>query len=314
MRKYLLLLLIATFAINIIAQPLIDDLELENSVIQVNYQKKSARLAVVMSAILPGAGSIYVNPKRWVGYIFPIIEGALIYGYISYRQDGTDQERAYEKFVNGEIITIVDPSNPDIPLYEGPRYNRAFQDMVQEYVAGVNTGDIYDLGTNGFFRLDDKNTQHFYEDVGKYNKYIYGWVDWYERYAYSGSGDYSLNYEDPLINWSSDADDVNHTVLDYTYTNDYYIDNDIDDPYNSLNTPMRAKYIQMRRDAQEKFDTANYFLYGMLLNRVVSSIDAGLAVKKYNKNYISQSNFQFNYAATTKNSRFTPMVFLTQRF
>lgn len=315
MRRYLLLILISTLAINIFAQPLIEDLEIENDLIQVNYQKKSAKLAVAMSAVLPGAGSIFVNPKRWVGYIFPIIEGALIYSYISYRQDATDQERAYEKFVNGEDITVTDPNGNVI--YEGPRYNRDFQNMVQAFVSDVNSADIYDVnGQNGYYRLDEKNTQHFYEDAGKYKKYIYGWVDWYEKYAYNGGEDpenpVSLmdGYTDPIINWSTSSDDFNHIILGYQITNDNYSE----DSYNGLNTTMRAQYIQMRRDAQEKYDSASLFLYGMVLNRVVSAIDAGLAVKKYNKNYISQSDFQFNYAATTKNDRFTPMVFFTQRF
>jgi hypothetical protein len=310
MKKHLLLLLISALTINIFAQPLIEDLEIENSVIQVNYQKKSAKLAVLMSAILPGAGSVYVNPNRWVGYIFPIIEGALIYSYFSYRKDATDQERAYEKYVNGENITVTDPVSGAV-IYEGPRYNRDFQNMVQGFVADINTADIYDVdGKNGYYRLDEDNTQHFFEDVGKYKKYIYGWVDWYEKYAYNGTGSLADGYIDPLINWSTSSDDFNHVILGYDITNPNFTT----DSYNGFNTESRAKYIQMRRDAQEKYDTATLFLYGMVLNRVVSAVDAGLAVQKYNKNYISQSNFQFNYAATTKNDRFTPMVFLTQRF
>lgn len=309
-RKFLLLGLISALTINIFAQPLIDDLELENSVIQVNYQKKSAKIAVMMSSILPGAGSVYVNPKRWVGYIFPIIEGALIYSYISYRQDATDQERAYEKYVNGENITLTDPVTGTV-IYEGPRYNREFQNMVQSFVAGINSTDIYDVdGQNGYYRLDAQNTQHFFEDVGKYKKYIYGWVDWYEKYAYAGEGTLVAGYVDPVINWSTNSEDFNHIILGYDIINPNYTE----DQYDGFNTPTRAKYIQMRRDAQDKYDSATFFLYGMVLNRVVSAIDAGLAVKKYNKNYISQSDFQFNYAATTKNDRFTPMVFLTKRF
>lgn len=315
MRKYLLLIIILISGINIVAQPLIDDLELDDSVIQVNYQKKSTRLAVTMSAILPGAGSIYVDPTRWVGYIFPIIEGALLYGYISYKQDATDQERAYEKYVNGETITLYDPVSGQ-EIYSGPRYNREFQSAVETFVSNVNTSDIYDVQDqqNAFFRLDQQDTQHFYEDVGKYNKYIYGWADWYERYAYDGSGQLEDSETDPIVQWSTGSDDPNHTILGYDLTNQYYIDNGYENTDNGVFSAMRAEYIQMRRDAQEKYDSASYFLYGMVLNRVISSIDAGLAVKKYNKNYISQSNFQWNYAATTKNDRLTPMVFFTQRF
>ncbi len=309
MRKYLLILLMVTLTLNIFAQPLIDDLELENSVIQVNYQKKSTKLAVTMSAILPGAGSIYVNPSRWVGYIFPVIEGALIYGYISARQEAIDQERDYERYVNGENITLYDPQSGQ-EIYSGPRYNREFQSIVESYVSDINSDDIYDLGINGFYRLDQQNTQHFYEDVGKYNKYIYGWADWYERYAYNGQGSLSEGSVDPIVLWSSDSEDINHTIIGYELTNEHYSEN-IDDGYYS---PMRSEYIQMRKDTQDQYNKADYFLYGMLLNRVVSAIDAGLAVQRYNKNYISQSNFKFNYAATSKNDRFTPMIFISQRF
>ncbi len=309
MKKYLFILIIASLSLNIFAQPLIDDLELENNVIQVNYQKKSTKLAITMSAILPGAGSIYVNPSRWVGYIFPIIEGALIYGYVSARQDAIDQERAYEKYVNGENISLYDPVSGQ-EIYSGPRYNRQFQSIVESYVSDLNTADIYDLGVNGFYRLDQQNTQHFYEDVGKYNKYIYGWADWYERYAYNGQGNLNEGAVKPIVLWNTDAEDINHTIIGYELTNDNYTENINDGVY----SPMREKYIQMRKDAQDQYSKADYFLYGMLLNRLVSAVDAGLAVQRYNKNYISQSNFQFNYAATSKDDRFTPMLFISQRF
>lgn len=303
--------------INIWAQPLIDNLELENSVININYQKKSARLAAVMSAVLPGAGSIYANPKRWVGYIFPILEGAMIYGYVSYRQDGKDQERAYERYVNQETIKLYDPNSHEL-IYEGPRYNRDFQNKVQKFVAEVNPHDMYDLsevGKPGFYRLDETNSQHFYEDVGKYEKYVYGWADWYEKYAYSGSGEMldengniTDSYLDPVIQWSTNANDPEHKILGYDIVNPNYLNG------NHPASAMRAKYIQMRFDAEDKYSEADLFLYGMLLNRVVSAIDASFAVKKYNRNYITQSNFQFNYYATAKNDRFTPMVSFTQRF
>lgn len=303
--------------INIWSQPLIDNLDLGNSVININYQKKNARLAAVMSAVLPGAGSIYANPKRWVGYVFPLIEGAMIYGYLSFKQNGKDQEKAYERYVNQETIKLYDPNTQEL-IYEGPRYNRDFQNKVQKFVAEVNPHDMYDLTVGnrpGFYRLDEKNTQHFYEDVGKYEKYVFGWADWYEKYAYAGSGlmhdgsdVVADNYLDPLIQWSTSASDPEHKILGFEIVNPNYSSGD----YSA--SAMRAKYIQMRFDAEDKYTEADLFLYGMLLNRVVSAIDASFAVKKYNRNYITQSNFQFNYYATTKNDRFTPMVSFTQRF
>lgn len=314
MKKQILLIILTIISLGIMAQPLIDNLELDNSVIQVNYQKKSARLAAAMSVVLPGAGSVYVNPKRWVGYIFPILEGAMIYGYVSYRQDAKDQEKAYERYVNQETIQILDPQTQAV-IYEGPRYNREFQKVVQEFISDVNPHDIYDCFSDksGFYRLDEKNTQHFYEDVAKYDKYVFGWADWYERYAYSGSGSMNspTNYVEPVVQWSTTASDPQHKVLGYHVVNPNYGDGTTFDPAISA---MRAKYIQMRFDAEDKYSEADLFLYGMLLNRLVSAVDASLAVKRYNQDYISQSNFKINYYATAKNDRFTPMLSFTQRF
>ena len=305
MKRSVLLIVICLLILSISAEPTIDNLKLENDIIEVNYQKKSAKLAILMSLVVPGAGSIYADYGRWTGYIFPIIDAAMIYGFYKFDAMGHDDERDYEKYVNGETITLVDPAtNQDI--YVGPRYNRDFQTVVQEYISQVNDNDIYDVyenvdDQNAFYRLDEDNTQHFYEDVGKYDKYVYGWADWYEQYAVEDEhGDVFVD-----LQWSTTAVDINHTLLGFKHP---------DETWDAPQSNMRGEYIQMRRDAQDKFDTAEYFLYGMLVNRVAASVDAYYSVKRQNRDYLTQSNFQINYYATMYNENMTPMLSITQRF
>ncbi|OQY36933.1 MAG: hypothetical protein B6226_05810 [Candidatus Cloacimonetes bacterium 4572_65] len=271
--------------------------------------------SLLSSLIFPGVGSIYAKPNRWVGYIFPIIEGALLYGHYHFEAEGDSQEKAYEKYVNGENIELLDPVTQEV-IYSGPRYNRDFQHVVQQHISDINVEDIYDVKANkaGFFRLDLEDTQHFYEDVGKYDKYVFGWADWYEKYAYSGNGSMTdnANYSSPIWIWDTNADDNNHHLLGNEVVNPNH--DPTEGSYEPLYSDLRKSYIKMRKDAELEYDKSTYFLFGMLLNRAVSAVDAYSVVKKHNKNYLTQSNFKFNYAATIVDEQFTPMIYLSQRF
>ena len=50
--------------------------------------------------------------------------------------------------------------------YSRDRQHRVEQDLINHPTAA------HSIYVAGHFRLDDDNTQHFYEDIGKYNKYI----------------------------------------------------------------------------------------------------------------------------------------------
>ena len=49
----------------------------------------------------------------------------------------------------------------------------------------MNNSSFYDE----HFRLDDTNTQHFYEDIGKYPRYVFGWTDWFQIYSKNNNGE-----------------------------------------------------------------------------------------------------------------------------
>ena len=71
----------------------------------INFEKKDARLAMLYSAVLPGAGQFYANPSAVITYIFPILEVAMIGGMIYYDKQRDEKTKDYEKYANVEIFT-----------------------------------------------------------------------------------------------------------------------------------------------------------------------------------------------------------------
>ncbi len=324
-RRLFLIMLCTMFVWTLCAQNIFDDPDtLKNDIIKVNYQRKNAKLAMLMSAILPGAGQYYADKKSITTYIFPIIEAGLIYGYIDYTNKGHDLEHKYQKYATGETITIK--NNDDVVIYTGPRYNTIFQfgylnsssvliQGLQQNLAGIYTDDIYD---NIYFKWNPQNmefNQHFYEDIGKYNKYIFGWADWYQVYAYNGQG--TIDWQNasfvPVPNAPNWAWNSNHTIWLGNYpTNPENIipGQSYDEPYSAL----RAKYINMRKDAEVKFDKATDINFAIVMNHLVSSLDAIRVTHKFNRNYLSQNEMHFNYRTTLYNSHFTPMLTFCKEF
>ena len=135
---------------------------------KINANHKSAKKAMLLSSIFPGSGEFYVSKKSITAYIFPVLEVGFWTGYLYYNQKGDDEENKYKK-------------------YADEYYDRDKQFHTQRLLIDVHEGtdDVYDdghqdeWGNGGLFRLDKQNTQHFYEDIAKYDKYVFGWQDWY---------------------------------------------------------------------------------------------------------------------------------------
>jgi hypothetical protein len=326
MNRYILLLItlvIVLAAVDLIAQtsnPL-DDMLLEdskpvrkstnitksdsltNDIIRVNYEKKNAKLAMLMSAIVPGAGQFYVSKSNISAYIYPVIELALIGGMIYYDKQGDDKTKDYKKYVT-ETITL----DLNGYTYTGSRYRRDFQSSVETILKNVHSADIYD---NIFFSLDNTDTQHFFEDIGKYNKYVFGWVDWYSTYAEAQPLPYGapvnpnptfiftfmsppLDAADPRINSAS-----NKWLYNVPLNGD---------SWDSPSSELRNEYVKMRKDAEAEYRTGHYLGFGLALNHIVSAIDAARVTNKANSLYLSDSNVKFHYYADLSNGNVTPML------
>jgi len=192
----------------------------------------------------------------------------------------------------------------------------------------VGWGGHLDSADNSFydthFRLDGigedgqldntKNTQHFYEDIGKYNKYLFGWYDWFSIY-----GHYESDFSDYNFNWILQDDGQGNIWHGNQSPNDslsYYLDEESKyESKNGIYSGMRAKYIQMRIDAEDEFKVSRTFSYGIIFNHILASIDAVRVTKKANIRYLSNNNsIKIRFVPQLTESGITPSIVIAKRF
>lgn len=244
----------------------------------VRGERKSALRAVIMSSIFPGSGHFYANRRSVGTFIFPVIEIALWVGYFYYDGKGDEIEKDYMK-------------------YADKHYDRSVQSEVEQIVigwAGTPGMGVSNIYSTDHFRLDPTNTQHYYEDIGKYDKYIFGWHDWHNKYNYEDRAYWKFEDGLWLGNYATDPETAE------TY----------DEPYSDL----RQKYIGMRRDAQENYDKRDLISFGFAFNRIISSLDAVRVSTVYNRELRYASNVNLRFQPVLVNNRFTPKMNLSVSF
>lgn len=338
MKKTILLILGLALLSGAFAQN-IDDLiwqdpkEDTSDIIKVNFEPKDARRAMLYSALLPGAGQFYAQPSAFTAYLFPVLELAAIGGIIYFNKKGNDQTEAFQTFANGEIVTqTFDYTVGDSTYhytYQGTRYRREYQNAVQTVMMNINPGtlDIYD-GT--FFRLDETDTQHFYEDIGKYDKYVFGWADWYHNFATdptSGNGSFYLNQIPNNASWVFNPNNTEPSTIVNNrwiknYRIEYYLNNlgnlnpaNAVDPGTNAASPWRQEYLNMRRAANQQFYYANYFTLGLAANHIAAAIEAFTRTNRVNRRAITQNSFKLRYyTGLSSNNNLTPSLGFNYRF
>jgi len=284
MKKIFMITLILLICSAAIAQ------ELDNDIIQVNYEKKSLAKAMLLSSLFPGAGQFYANHKSITTYIFPLIEIGLIAGYFINYNEGLDKEAAYEDFAD-------------------PLYNRAHQHLTENDIINddLNNTNFYD----NHFRLDDDDTQHFYEDIGKYDKYLFGWIDWFDIYARGDNGQFTS----PTWIWDTSTNRI-IGVDTLNANSEYYIGNESAyDSEDGIYSGYRAEFIEMRKDAQKSYDKSEIFSFGLVANHILAAIDAVRLTKIHNREYLSNtSKLEIKFTPIFVNNSFSPALMVTKRF
>ena len=132
------------------------------------FKSKSTSKGFLLSLLLPGAGEFYAESKIKAG-IFLGLEALLWAGYLSYHGKAKNKEDEYIDFANtnwsreaytDSMLTIY---GVDIDTIQtGTK-------MVSDYDSVVIVE-----------HLPDTKTQQYYEMIGKYDQFRYGWDD-YDR-------------------------------------------------------------------------------------------------------------------------------------
>jgi len=135
------------------------------------FERKSTRKAFLYSFILPGAGEFYANSKIKAG-LFLGLEALFWVGYFNYHGKGADKRDEYKEWADR--------------YWDETRYKKAIEDY---YGVNLDTLDRDD-GTDSLpsSELDDalvlthwlpgSKDQQYYEMIGKYDQFRYGWEDY----------------------------------------------------------------------------------------------------------------------------------------
>ena len=230
---------------------------------------KSPGRAFFMSLLVPGFGELYSGSKR--GLAFLGLELLSWGGYYYYDKKGEDKRTEYQDYADehydparyrdliNEICGKYEnwPNDPDWPCMDC-EYEHCRED--------VGPGEGYSESKCGILRghfiLPEEKGQHYYEDLGKYDKYIFGWDDWYE--AYEPNRD--------VISWSDWEPGVPWPVTVAPW-----------DESIGMRSAHRESYRQMRRDSNDALDRATYFTWFVVVNHVASALDAAFMARNHNR-------------------------------
>lgn len=229
------------------------------------YKRKSPGKAFLMSLALPGLGQFYYG-SRTKPWLFLGVEIAAWGLYGKWHQDGDEATAIYEQFA----------------------HDHWSKDKYTDYLSqiyGVTDDEDVDA-PEVTHHLPDDPVQQYYEMIGKYDQFSWGWDD-----AWLDSA--GVRVYDPwvAVTGSSTAP-------------------------NSVN---RDTYETMRDDANRKYDRATRMIFVSMANRLFSAFEAFFVTKARNRNAEARtsefSRVSVRAALLSYNeSQDTPFVKFTVRF
>ncbi|HUV31223.1 MAG TPA: hypothetical protein VMY05_09070 [Acidobacteriota bacterium] len=203
-------------------------------------KRRSPAKAFALSLAVPGLGQYYLG-SRVKSVLFFGAEIAVWTLHFTWLADGGDKTDLFEAYAD--------------TYWGGSRYV-----YFLETVYGVSNDHELDPGEPGMtHNLPDTKTQQYYEMIGKYDQFGWGWAD---AYANGNPGD---------------------TVNSTTYSLQPI---DVVKP----DSPLRDKYEDMRHDANRTLDRANKMIMVSMANRLISAFEAYFAAKSANSRIREQDS------------------------
>ena len=242
------------------------------SIDEMKGQYKSPRKALFFSLVIPGSGQLYVggstfNYVRGAAYL--AIEGALWGGWYYYSvHKYNKQVKRYKKFAKNHYSAYTYESKIH-DLYNSLDDSDEEAEFIERYLSNRETycKSIYgNASTNGCYvegkeLTNDKNhTNHVNGSFSLYNSGSY--------YSTIAGAAY-------VLGWDDVEDEAAASALDLS-------DNDAETV--ALGTSANWKtYRSMRNKANDYADMQAWFFGGLILNHIVSALDAAWSAHSHNK-------------------------------
>jgi hypothetical protein len=248
---------------------------------EIKGRYKSPRKALFMSLVLPGTGQLYVGGATFTnvrGGVYLALEAALWGGWYYYSvRKYNDQVSKYKKFAkkNFSIGTYEQKMHDIFYALDGAEEEDAFR------LRYLNSREVYcesiygKATSNGCYTSD----KAFYNDANHTNRFTSGKTlgEDLEKIKLYDAGDFyqQISREQYVLGWI----DVENETLPS--------DLDLDDPNAEFvklgESSAQKKYRSMRSKANDYADLQAWFFGGIILNHLVSALDAALTANAHNK-------------------------------
>jgi hypothetical protein len=253
-----------------------------------SFKPKSSRKAFFLSLLLPGLGETYVGSKRNI--IFFGVEAFAWWMYATNTKKGNDIEDDYQSFAdkNWHYDDITDANQYN--YWEWLKKAYSIPDSINSRDFSkidkfIETKTSSSSGGGSVHNLPSTKTQQYYEMTGKYDQFVFGWSD--------------------IDDNTKDGVPINPNLS----SNGYNLATD------SVNSPMRTKYMNMRGDSNDKLKAGQTGLQLMMINRIVSAVDAArLAYHHNQKNKSDLSMVRVRFVQKQILDNKVPMLLLTKSF
>jgi hypothetical protein len=258
---------------------------------------KSPGKALLFSAILPGAGEYYAGAwKR--GLVFSALEVTSWIWYFTQHSSGRDKEDEYMAFADSE--------------WDRGAYEDWYEHWEDWYNArkGDNDPPFDRIFTH---QLPDQMNDDYYEMIGKYDQFAWGWIGNHDDYFPS---DFAPN--DSLLGYG-----FPQTTADICGPVDFHIEFGPPGSFVVSGTPgvdataieNRAHYVNLRGESNDLLKRAVWGINASLFNHVISALDAVVAVKAFNRRAVQEGRYpQLRMKMDRYAGEVIPKFTLTQRF
>jgi hypothetical protein len=166
------------------------------------FKGKSLKRAFLYSLIVPGVGEFYSGSKIKAGLFFGL-DVTLWALYFNYRGKGKDKETEYKGFAD----QFWSKDDYKRFLYDSLYNKHPDQNIPYEMVS--DTFPYWDKNEHKWtyltHHLPDRKTQQYYEMVGKYEQFRWGWEDYSDDTKTSEKRGFYLDLRHSSNNWLNKA-------------------------------------------------------------------------------------------------------------
>lgn len=256
------------------------------------FKRKSPARAFLQSFLIPGWGQLYAKSAFWKPIAAVGIEAAGWAGYFSFNGKGHDLEDEYRAFADqhwddssyvwGLYETFYSRDYPNSIRNDGSTLNLYLDTTTYVVVDNQNVIHARSLSHHAWFKEDGSavESNEFYENIGKYNQFNFGWDDF------------------PSIGSDSFPAHPDSTQLTYV-------------------SPHRATYLGMRDDANSELNKANTMLVVTVANHLLWGFWAALDARAFNRAQDQFGTVQTNLQLVKSPAdpmKYMPYLTMTYRF